>query len=131
MTKAMRKQPGAEIPHPPWREFVQESLLDWYDRPRLYLRRTRGGQRFLALWNDHDGETDRWLHLPVSRERLKPVMEGQITLREAIIDPGDGWLLVTDEAADGTVSRTVMAWPEDLDPESLPLPGARLGIREG
>ena len=47
------------------------------------------------------------------------------------MNPEDGWLLVTDEAADGTVSRTVMAWPEDLDPESLPLPGARLCIREG
>ena len=120
---------GARLPNFPWHDFVFERVLDYYDGPRLILQRTRGGQLYLAIWNDAFESTDRWLCLPVSEPRLREILSGKIPVLEALENPEDGSLVVVDfdtnlDSVLSAVATTAAAVPED----SLPLKWARLNI---
>ena len=118
---------GARLPNFPWHDFVFEQVLDYYDGPRLILQRSRGGQLYLAIWNDAFESTDRWLCLPVSEPRLREILSGEIPVLEALENPEDGSLVVVDFDANldsvlSAVATTAAAVPED----SLPLEWVRL-----
>lgn len=120
---------GVKVPPSFWNSMVFERVLEYYDGPRLLLQRSRAGQLYLAWWNDSEGPIDRWIYLPVSQFRLYEVLSGQLTVLEALSNPEDKDLLVTDVDIRGnealqSIATTVSALPGD----SLPMEGVRLNI---
>ena len=106
--------------------FSLERILDYYDGPRLILQKSFTGQLILAWWNDEDGDTQRWLHLPVSEGRLMEILTGQMTCLDALMYPEDGFIYVLDDnVKDESLTRTVLAEPSALPEDSLPYPDAR------
>ncbi len=119
------------MPKPPWQGFILDEVLQYYDGPRLMLRRSDIGQLYLAWWNDADGSTDRWLYLPLSESRLWDLLVGEIPCRDALEDPEDGYLLVIDAAGDiDDVVQTIVTNASALPTDSLPMPGVTLDVSE-
>ena len=117
---------GTVVPNTVLGPFSFERILDYYDGPRLILQKSSTGQLILAWWNDEDSDTQRWLHLPVSKDRLIEILTGQITCLEALLCPEDGFIYVLDDnVKDESRTRTVLAEPSALPEESLPYPDAR------
>ena len=122
---------GTPLPSPPWQGFALDEVLQYYDGPRLILRRSDIGQLYLAWWNDVDGSIDRWLYLPLSESRLWDLLVGEIPCRDALDDPEDGYLLVIDAAGDiDDVVRTIITNASALPRDSLPIPGVTLDVSE-
>ena len=120
---------GTRVPHSFWNSIVFEQVLEYYDGPRLLLQRSRAGQLYLAWWNDSEGPIDRWIYLPVSQFRLHEVLSGQLTVLEALNDPEDGDLLVTDvDARENEVLQSIATTVSALPKDSLPLEGVRLDV---
>jgi len=120
---------GTKLPNPLWRELSIDRVLQYYDGPRLLLRRSQAGQIFLAWWSDSDESTDRWIYLPLSESRLHAILSGEIPSRAGLADPEDGCVFIVDVDLDTdlivqTISTGVSAIPDD----ALPRPGARLNI---
>ena len=84
---------GTTLPDPPWRKVTFDQVLQYYDGPRLLLRRTDDGQLYLAWWSDADESVERWLYLPVSTSRLHEVLTGKTPSRNALNSPEEGYVL--------------------------------------
>ena len=124
----LHKIKGAKVPNlPP--EFPIEHVLDYYDGPRLMLRGSADGQLYLAWWHDDDGAVERWVYLPVSEERLRAILSGEMTDRYAMDNPEGGCILVVDVDWDtGEVTQTVKTTTAALPQDALPHPDSRLKI---
>ena len=135
--KAIKNQPevemliqidGTELTLPTWKMPEYEMTLDYYDGPRLVLRKDEE-DIYLTWWNDEDEATERWLYLNVTRERLREILSGEITNREALTKPENKNLIVLDiDRATGETKRVVSTTPENIPQDSLPHPDARINI---
>ena len=135
--KAIKNQPevemliqidGTELTLPTWKMPEYEMTLDYYDGPRLVLRKDEE-DIYLTWWNDEDEATERWLYLNVTRERLREILSGEITDREALTNPENKSLIVLDiDRATGETKRVVSTTPENIPQDSLPHPDARINI---
>ncbi len=127
--KVLEAIPGTKIPGPPWRELTFEHVLQYYDGPRLILRRSDDGQLYLAWWSDADQNVERWIYLPISLMRLCSVLTGKTPSRNALNSPEDGYVLALDVSPDTDhVIHTVKTIASAVPQHSIPLPGARLGV---
>lgn len=122
---------GIRLSDAPWHEFSFDTVLHYYDGPRMLLQRGKEGQIYLALWNDEDDATERWVCIPVGPTRLRGLLSGQVRPRHAIDYPEDGYLLVVDIDLDtDAVIQLVSTNSSALPPESLPKPEATLAVSE-
>lgn len=120
---------GLNLLIPLWSGFSFDRVLQYYDGPRLLLRKSKAGQLFLAWWCDSDETTDRWIYLPVSESRICTILSGEIPDLEALQNPEDGHLFVVDIDGDSEfIVQTVMTNANLLPPEALPSPKVRLSI---
>ena len=71
---------------------------------------------------------ERWVYLPVSESRLYQVLSGDIPSRQALSNPEDGYLFVTDVEYSGEVRNVVLTDIESIPNDALPRPDARLNI---
>lgn len=120
---------GARLPKPPWSEFTLDYELIYYDGPRLLLQKSVEGRLFLAWWHDEESLIERWIYLPVSEERLRAILSGEIADRHAMDNPEDGYIYVVDwdwekDEIEQVVKTTTIALPQD----ALPHPDVRLSI---
>ena len=123
--------PGTTLPYLPWRDVTFDKVLQYYDGPRLLLRRTDDGQLYLAWWSDADESVERWLYLPVTRSRLHDVLTGKTTSRNALNSPEDGYVLALDVSSEtDDIIQAVKTNASALSQDSIPLPGARLRLSE-
>ena len=118
---------GQKIRNFQW-ETKRETVLVYYDGPRLILQQDQSGTLYLAVWNESISDQERWLILEIGRDRLRQVLQGQIPLREALENPQNGQIIVLDEDPErgGTATITTTA---QIPQDSLPLPGAALSIQ--
>ena len=120
---------GPILPHPPWRAFSLDRVLQYYDGPRLLLQRSQSKQLYLAWWSDSDESTERWIYLPVSERRLQEILSGEIPSLDGLNAPEDGYLFVVDkDLHTDSITRTVMTDASALPSDALPRQGARLNI---
>ena len=123
--------PGTTLPDLPWREVTFDQVLQYYDGPRLLLRRTDDGQLYLAWWSDTDESVERWLYLPVTRSRLHDVLTGKTPSRNALNSPEEGYVLALDVSSEtDDIIQAVKTNASALPQDSIPLPGARLKVSE-
>ena len=122
---------GTTLADLPWRKVTFEQVLQYYDGPRLLLRRTDDGQLYLAWWSDADESVERWLYLPVSTSRLHEVLTGKTPSRNALNSPEDGYVLALDVSSEtDDIIQAVKTNASALPQDSIPLPGARLKVSE-
>ena len=109
------------------RELERETVLEYYDGPRLILQQDSAGTLHLAVWNDSSPEQERWLLLEIGRDRLIQVLQGEIPLREALENPQNGRIVVMDEDQNGQLTATITTLAQ-MPQDSLPMPGIKLSI---
>lgn len=68
---------------------LEEVFLD-YDGPKLFSCRDPVGQRFIAVLVDEDEDSETYLYVPISADRLAAVRSGRLTLRSAFASSKDG-----------------------------------------
>ncbi len=132
---------GVRLPKPPWSEFTIDEVLIYYDVPRMLLQKSDKGQLFLAWWHDEDAPVERWIYLPVSEERLRAILSGNMADRYAMDNPEDGYILVVDmdwnkDAVVQTIKTTTAALQQDALPHpdvrlDLPMPDGVVGFESG
>ena len=118
---------GLSVPFP-CRHPVFEQVLEYYDGPRLILKRSGAGQLYLAWWNDEDGPVDRWIYLPVSESRLSDILSGNMRVMDAMRDPEEDHLVVVDVDVGQGVIQSVATTASSLPPDSLPFDDVRLNV---
>ena len=75
---------------------------------------------YLFYWVDRDTSDNRWLVLRVSLASLQRYMAGDISLRELIENPNDGYLYQVDVDDSIHYHDVVLVQPADLPEEYLP-----------
>ena len=120
---------GIVLPQPPWKAFSFDRVLQYYDGPRLLLKRSKTQQLYLAWWSDSDEFTERWIYLPVSEHRLQEILSGEIPSLDGLTAPEDGCLFVVDkDLSTDSITKTVLTDASALPRDALPRQGARLDI---
>lgn len=122
---------GFQLAEAPWHEFSFDTVLAYYDGPRMLLQRGKSGEPYLAWWNDEDDAAERWVCIPVGSDNLRAILSGRTKLRQAIDCPENGQLLVVDlDLKTDAVIQLVSTDSTALPPATLPLPEATLALSE-
>ena len=120
---------GTELPNSFLSAFSFERVLEYYDGPRLLLQKRQAGQLYLAWWSDSDDSTERWIYLPLSEQRLRQILSGEMPSLEGLEQPEDGSLFVIDKDLNtDSIIRTIQTDAAALPDDARPRPGARLNI---
>ncbi len=69
-------------------------VYEEYDGPRLFACRNSAGQIYLAIWVEKSLDSDIWLYVPVSKQRLEYIRSGGIDLRDAFLASEDGFVFI-------------------------------------
>ncbi|MDH1235146.1 DUF6575 domain-containing protein [Stutzerimonas stutzeri] len=104
-----------------------EKVFQFYDIPRLFTCVNSTGCRYLALSTFDDYETYEWIYLPVSVDRLSSLATKSIGLRQAYLEPEDGFLyrVVTSDVEQTKIEHI---FPEQIPDEDLPGANAFLTV---
>jgi hypothetical protein len=98
-------------------------LLDthiFYDGPKLFTAKNASGQKYLSFWlGQSDDRGDKWLYIPVSTPRHKSILTGDISLREACVNPEDGWVWIIESGHERAASSE-MKLPGQIAESELP-----------
>ena len=122
---------GTRLAEAPWHEFSYDTVLAYYDGPRMLLQRGRAGQIYLAWWNDADDAAERWICLPVGPARLRGILSGRVKPRHAIDHPENGRLLVIDIDFDTDAVIQLLSTDSSALPlDSLPRPEATFAVAD-
>ena len=122
---------GTRLAEAPWREFSFDTVLAYYDGPRMLLQHGKSGELYLAWWNDEGDAVERWVCIPVGPARLRAILSGQVRPRQAFDYPEYGHLLVVDIDLDtDAIVQLVSTDSSALPPESLPKPEATFSVAE-
>ena len=123
----MHEPTGTILENAEWTTFVQEKELDYHDGVKLVLKRDAAGQDYLVLWNDSDGETERWIYLPLDPDgpgvSATPMLTETLTGKRPLISAlgnSDHVFIVDEDPATGRFLRTVRTQLHLL-PEEDPL----------
>lgn len=102
--------------------------LVFYDRPLVFTARDQVGAVFVCLLVE-EGQVERYLCVPVSRERLAKLLDGRLDLREVFVSPETAELF-EGESASGDISALSVSLREGAAPDSwLPRPRFSLFTR--
>ena len=100
----------------------------FYDGPKLFTAESTSGQIYLSFWlGEGASESDRWLYVPMSVARNAMVRRGDLSLRDACLNPEDGWVWLVKVWSGGDVEdEAQISLPTDLEEQDLPTEDARL-----
>ena len=101
-------------------KFKRIADLICFEGPLLSHYVSSKGDDYLFYWVDKDDEDNRWLVLRVSLPNLQKYMVKDITLRELIESPNDGYLYCVDVDNDINYHNVKLVQSEDLPEEYLP-----------
>lgn len=91
----MRKIEGYDIAYD-FSSFRKIADLIYLDGPFLSHYVSSKGDDYLFYWVDRDDNDNRWLVLRVSLANLQKYIGGEMSLRELINNPNDGYLYSVD-----------------------------------
>ncbi|NAS98150.1 DUF6575 domain-containing protein [Pseudomonas syringae] len=106
-----------------------ESVFYFYDIPRIFTCINNAGARFLVLSTFDDYDDYAWLYLPISADRINSLLAKYLSLREAFVNPEDGFLYVVETHRSKTAKVTYI-FPEIIPEADLPSPSAYLETQE-
>ena len=94
--------------------------LIYFEGPLLSHYVSSKGDDYLFYWVDRDDSDNRWLVLRVSLANLQKYVGGEISLRELIESPNDGYLYTVDVNNDVNYHDVKLVQPSALPEEYLP-----------
>lgn len=68
---------------------IKEVLID-YDGPQFFVTHNDGGSRFLGLHTLSPPNSDNWLYVRVSANRISRIISGKVSIRDAFSNPEFG-----------------------------------------
>lgn len=100
--------------------FKKIADLIYYEGPLLSHYVSSKGEDYLFYWVDRDSNDNRWLVLRVSLASLQRYMAGELSLRELIENPNDGFLYQVDVDSATRYHHVLLIQPTDLPDDYLP-----------
>lgn len=94
--------------------------LVYFDGPFLSHYVSNKGDDYLFYWVDRDDKDNRWLVLRVSLASLQKYIGKELTLRELIEHPNDGYLYVVDIDNNLAYHDVKLVQPAALPADYLP-----------
>ena len=94
--------------------------LEYFDGPLLSLFENEYGESYLYSWCDVDDFHNRWLIFRITKKTLKGYIEGDISLRELILNPVDGLLYSLEIDHSLRIVNTSLIQPEHLPVTYIP-----------
>jgi hypothetical protein len=105
-----------------------EEVFLGYDGPKLFSCRNKTGQWFIAVFVDEDGNSEIYLYMPISFDRLRAVRSGQVTLRMAFSNPEDGIAYSVRRYLDRPKCDVELVTADGIPEDWLPEETAVLGL---
>ena len=115
----MRRIEGYNIDYD-FSSFRKIADLIYFEGPLLSHYVSSKGDDYLLYWVDRDDQDNRWLVLRVSLANLQKYIDKEMTLRELIENPNDGYLYTVDVNNDITYHDVKLVQPSALPEEYLP-----------
>jgi hypothetical protein len=97
-----------------------------YNGPRLLSCKNQAGKIFLALWVDEEEDSDLWLYMLISLNRLQSVRIGECSLNQAFSEPENGFLYEITFTYENSKWISRQTSVNELDEDCLPLKSAFL-----
>lgn len=94
--------------------------LIFFEDPLLSHYVSSKGDDYLFYWVDRDQHDNRWLVLRVNIASLQKYMAKELSLRELIENPNDGYVYKVDINDSTNYHDVMLVQPEDLPEEYLP-----------
>jgi hypothetical protein len=105
----------------PLENLVTIADLIYHDGPILSLLHHPKGDHYLYCWSDADEQYNRWLIFRVVDKDLQLFLEDkEITLRQLILNPVDGFLYIVDMDDQLNYRHIKLIYPTDLPSSYLP-----------
>lgn len=115
----MRRIEGYNIDYD-FSSFRKIADLIYFEGPLLSHYVSSKGDDYLFYWVDRDEHDNRWLVLRVSLANLQKYIGKEMTLRELIEHPNDGYLYAVDVNNDIRYHDVKLVQPSALPEEYLP-----------
>lgn len=103
-----------------FKNFKKIADLIYFEGPLLSHYVSSKGDDYLFYWVDKDDSDNRWLVLRVSLASLQKYMAKDLSLRELIDNPNDGYLYSVDVDNNINYHNVKLVQPIDLPEEYLP-----------
>ena len=103
-------------------KFKRIADLIYFEGPFLSHYVSEKGDDYLFYWVDKDEHDNRWLVLRVSLANLQKYMGREVTLRELIENPNDGFVYCVDVDNDLRFHDAILVQPSRLPANYLPAP---------
>jgi hypothetical protein len=100
--------------------FKKIADLIFFEGPLLSHYVSTKGDDYLFYWVDCDAQDNRWLVLRVSLANLQKYIGRNISLRELVENPNDGYLYTVDIDNDIHYHNVKLVQPSDLPQDYLP-----------
>lgn len=100
--------------------FKKIADLIYFEGPLLSHYVSSRGDDYLFYWVDRDDNDNRWLVLRVSLASLQKYMAGELSLRQLIDSPNDGFLYQVDVDDAVRYHNVKLVQPADLPEDYLP-----------
>jgi hypothetical protein len=91
-----------------------------YAGPVLSLYRDADGNPFLRYWANLDDEVNRWLIVPITLERLNSYLSRKISLRELLLSPEGGAVMLLDTNDDQEPIKLTLLQASEIPSDYLP-----------
>lgn len=104
--------------------------LEYFDGHLLSLFENEEGDIYLYSWCDVDDLHNRWLVLRVTPKTLKSYIEGQLSLRDLIVNPVDCFLYSLDIDSKFEIVNSYLIQPHNLPELYIPDPDTYYSISE-
>lgn len=101
-------------------KFKRIADMIYFEGPLLSHYVSSKGDDYLFYWVDKDDNNNRWLVLRVSLPNLQKYMVKEISLRELIESPNDGYLYCVDVDDNINYHNVKLVQPANLPEEYLP-----------
>lgn len=94
--------------------------LSYFDGSLLSVFKSEYGDFYIYNWCDVDDQFNRWLVFRVKRKSLIKYLEGELSLRDLVLYPIDGFQYLLDIDDHLNVKNTYVVQPDNLPASYIP-----------
>ncbi|HZK75478.1 MAG TPA: DUF6575 domain-containing protein [Candidatus Kapabacteria bacterium] len=91
-----------------------------YAGPVLSLYRDADGNPLLRYWANNDDDVNRWLIVPITLEHLNSYLSRKISLRELLLSPEGGAVILLDTNDDQEPTKLTLLQAPEIPSDYLP-----------
>jgi hypothetical protein len=94
--------------------------LSYFDGSLLSVFKSEHGDFYIYNWCDVDDKFNRWLVFRVKRKSLIKYLQGELSLRDLVLSPIDGFQYLLDIDDDLNVKNAYVVQPDNLPKSYIP-----------